>query len=141
VDLRRRVSAYGLGDSVIIQGPVDESTVSALLARCDGLIIPSRVESIPVILSDALQRDCPLVVTDVGDMGPLVRSYQAGMVVEPSPESLKVAIVNHLGRERDDFKEGREKLYRLFDLEESVDLFLKGIGSGAGGRLPDTVAV
>ena len=46
------------------------------------LILPSRIESIPVILSDALQLDCNLIVTDVGDMGPLVRSYRAGMVVD-----------------------------------------------------------
>ena len=88
-------------------------------------------ESIPVILSDALQVDCNLIVTDVGDMGPLVRSYRAGIVVETlSPEAIKEAILNQLNIKRDEFKEGRQKLYALFDLKESVDTFLKIFGRG-----------
>lgn len=129
-DLKRRVLQYDLKDYVAIQGPIDEYTVAAFLQRCDCLIIPSRLESIPVVLSDALQVDCNLIVTDVGDMGPLVRSYQAGIVVEElSPETLKEAILNQLNREKDEFREGRKKLYALFDLKGSVDTFLKTIKS------------
>jgi len=127
-DLERRVLQYGLKEYVTIQGPVDEYTMTALLKKCDALVIPSRVESIPVVLSDALQLDCNLIVTDVGDMGPLVRSHQAGIVVENlSPEALKEAILNQFRREKDEFREGRQKLYALFDLKGSVDTFLKMI--------------
>ena len=130
-DLKKRVLQYGLEKDVTIQGPINEYTLAALLQKCDGLIIPSRVESIPVILSDALQVDCNLIVTDVGDMGPLVRSYRAGIVVETlSPEAIKEAILNQLNIKRDEFKEGRQKLYALFDLKESVDTFLKIFGRG-----------
>jgi glycosyltransferase involved in cell wall biosynthesis len=127
-DLERKVLQYGLKEYVTIQGPVDEYTMTALLKKCDALVIPSRVESIPVVLSDALQLDCNLIVTDVGDMGPLVRSHQAGIVVENlSPEALKEAILNQFRREKDEFREGRQKLYALFDLKGSVDTFLKMI--------------
>jgi len=130
-DLKRRVLKYNLKDYVTIQGPVDKYTLAALLQKCHSLIIPSRVESIPVILSDALQLDCNLIVTDVGDMGPLVRYYQAGVIAEEmSPEGLKEAILNQFKRKRDEFKEGREKLYTLFDLNGSVDTFLKSLGIG-----------
>ncbi len=129
-DLKRRVFEYALKDHVTIEGPVDPYTMAALLQRCHCLILPSRIESIPVILSDALQLDCSLIVTDVGDMGPLVRSYRAGMVVEKeSPEKLKEAILDQLKREKDEFREGRLKLYALFDLKESVGHFLKTVAN------------
>jgi glycosyltransferase involved in cell wall biosynthesis len=129
-ELKRKVIKYGLKDDVTIQGPVDEYTIAALLKQCAALIIPSRVESIPVILSDALQFDCDLIVTNVGDMGPLVKSYRAGRVVETvSPEAIEEAILNHFERNGNEYKEGRQKLYALFDLKESVRTFLKMIGS------------
>lgn len=127
-DLKRRISQYGLKENVTIQGPVDSYTMAALLQQCHSLILPSRIESIPVILSDALQLNCSLIVTDVGDMGRLVRSYRAGIVVDKeSPEKLKEAILDQLKREKDEFREGRLKLYTLFDLKESVGNFLKTV--------------
>jgi glycosyltransferase involved in cell wall biosynthesis len=129
-DLKRRVIQYGLKENVTIQGPVDQTMIAALLQQCHSLILPSRIESIPVILSDALQLDCNLIVTDVGDMGPLVRSYRAGMVVDKeSPEKLKEAILDQWKREKGEFREGRRKLYTLFDLKESVGNFLKTVAN------------
>jgi glycosyltransferase involved in cell wall biosynthesis len=129
-DLKKKVLQYGLKEKVTIEGPVDEYRMAALLGKCDALIIPSRVESIPVVLSDALQAGCNVIVSDVGDMGSLVRSYQAGTVVDGlSPEALKKAILGQLERRNDEFREGRQKLYALFDVERSVDQFLEIIGT------------
>jgi hypothetical protein len=64
-------------------------------------------------------------------MGSLVRSYQAGIVVdELSPEAFKEAILCQSEKKEDEFKEGREKLYTLFDLNGSADTFLKSLGIG-----------
>lgn len=129
-ELRRKVFQYGLTENVTIQGPVDPYRMAALLQQCHSLILPSRIESIPVILSDALQLDCNLIVTDVGDMGSLVRSYRAGRVVEKeSPEKLKEAILDQWKVGKDEFREGRRKLYALFDLKESVGNFLKTVSN------------
>jgi len=127
-DLKRTVLQYGLQDVVTIEGPVDPYIMTALLKKCYALIIPSRVESIPVILSDALQVNTRLIVSDVGDMGPLVRSYQAGVVVDKlSPEAFKKAILSQLERRNDEFNGGRQKLYALFHIQRSVDKFLEMI--------------
>jgi glycosyltransferase involved in cell wall biosynthesis len=130
-DLKRRVLQYGLKEYVTVQGPVDEHTMTALLKKCRGLIVPSRVESIPVVLSDALQADCDLIVTDVGDMGTLVRSYRSGIVVDKeSPDQLRDAILDELKGKKGEFREGRWKLYALFDLEKSLDTFLNSLQMG-----------
>jgi glycosyltransferase involved in cell wall biosynthesis len=127
-DLRRKAVQYGLKEEVTIEGPVDEYRMAALLGKCDALIIPSRVESIPVVLSDALQVGCDVIVSDVGDMGSLVRSFHAGVVVdELSPEAFKEAILRQSEKKEDEFKEGRQRLYALFDLEKSVETFLESL--------------
>jgi glycosyltransferase involved in cell wall biosynthesis len=128
-DLKRKVLEYDLKNEVTIQGPVDEYRMVALLKKCHALIIPSRIESVPVVLSDALQVDCRIIVSNVGDMGPLVGSFHAGVVVdELSPAAFKAAILRQSEIKDDEFKEGRQKLYALFNLEKSVHTFLKSLG-------------
>ena len=81
-----------------------------------------------MVLSDALQVGCDVIVSDVGDMGSLVRSFHAGVVVdELSPEAFKEAILRRSEKKEDEFKEGRQRLYALFDLEKSVDTFLESL--------------
>jgi glycosyltransferase involved in cell wall biosynthesis len=69
---------------VTIGGYADDATAVSYLSACDCVVIPSRMESIPVILSDALQMGKPLIVSDVGDMGELLRRIPAGIVVSPN---------------------------------------------------------
>jgi glycosyltransferase involved in cell wall biosynthesis len=113
-----------ISDVVSLRGRIDESGAVAYLRACAALIIPSRIESIPVVLSDALQAGCPVIVTDVGDMGHLVRKHGAGIVVPPeSPEEMAKAIEHDVLHE-EDFSEGRRRLLGLFDLSEAVERFI-----------------
>jgi len=115
----RRISGV-----VSLRGYIDEEEVVAYLSACHTLIIPSRIESIPVVLSDALQTGSPIMVTDVGDMGHLIRKYQAGIVVPPdSPEEMAEAIKQDVLQE-ENFSEGRKKLLKLFDLSKTVERFI-----------------
>jgi glycosyltransferase involved in cell wall biosynthesis len=81
-----------------------------------------------VVLSDGLQTDCPLIVSDVGDMGDLMRKYEAGRVVKPeSPEELKEAILNDYTEGASGFSEGFEELKSLFDLKIAVNALLEKV--------------
>ena len=79
--IRRRAAQPDLRGRVTIGGWADEAVAVSWLAACDCVVIPSRMESIPVIFSDALQMGRPLIVSDVGDMGSLLREHPAGLVV------------------------------------------------------------
>ena len=81
--LRERAVRPDLRGRVTIGGYADDATAISYLSACDCVIIPSRMESIPVILSDALQMGKPLIVSDVGDMGRLLSEQPAGQVVPP----------------------------------------------------------
>lgn len=88
--IRRRAAQPDLAEHVTVGGFADEATVVSYLQACQTSLIPSRNESIPVVLSDALQTGTPVVVTDVGDMGRVVRQLDAGWVV-PSESAHELA--------------------------------------------------
>ncbi len=88
-------------------GYVGPRQVTALLKASDYLVIPSRVESIPVAFSDAMQCGLPVIVTDVGDLGLLTRHWQVGWVAGP-PEP--AALTESLRRAMED--RGRQACFR-----------------------------
>ena len=124
--IEETIEAHGLGDRIRVGGYATPETVTAYLKSCRAMVIPSRMESIPVVFSDALQMDVPLVVTDVGDMGELTRTYEVGLAV-PSEDSGKLAeameTVIEEGTER--FRYGVTRLARLFSLEENAARFVR----------------
>jgi glycosyltransferase involved in cell wall biosynthesis len=81
--VHQRAAGKNFQGRVDVGGFANEETVVSYLNACDCLIIPSRLESIPVILSDALQMGKPVIATDVGDMGKIIRKEGAGLVVPP----------------------------------------------------------
>jgi len=126
-ELKTRTEAHDLLNSVSVLGMADRETVVRELKACDALIIPSRQESIPLVFSDALQCQVPVIVSDVGDMGGLVKEHQAGLVVKREDiSSLTQALLDFTLR----FDDGVTKLSQNFRLEHSVDLFLADLKKG-----------
>lgn len=78
-----RQAASLAGGRVQVLGRISDVALERELARCDCVVIPSRSESIPIVLGEALQFRKRLIVTDVGDMGYIVRRYRLGEVVPP----------------------------------------------------------
>jgi glycosyltransferase involved in cell wall biosynthesis len=52
----------------------------AAIARADWVLIPSRIESIPVVFSDAMKLGRPVVATPVGDLPRLLAEYHCGVL-------------------------------------------------------------
>jgi glycosyltransferase involved in cell wall biosynthesis len=93
--LRHRALQPDLVDAVHIHGYADPTTATAYLKACDALVIPSRIESIPVIFSDALACSCPVVATAVGDLEKLVSEHRVGTVCPPEdPRALSAAMAS-----------------------------------------------
>jgi glycosyltransferase involved in cell wall biosynthesis len=64
-------------------GYAGTNALIAYMQTCNWLVIPSRIESIPLIFVDSLQMRIPVIGTDVGDLGILIRRYGVGKVVPP----------------------------------------------------------
>ena len=126
--LRRRASESDLADYVEFGNYASEGTVVSYLSVCDAVVIPSRVESVPVALSDALQMRKPVIVTDVGDMGSLIRESGAGLVVPPDdPHALCVAMQEMARKQPDNFREALNALANRFSIGQSADRWLSQI--------------
>jgi glycosyltransferase involved in cell wall biosynthesis len=122
--LRRQLE--GFERSIHLNGYADPDTVRRFMRHCEWLVIPSRIESIPLIFMDALQMRIPMIGTDVGDLGRLIRDFRVGWVADPSDpgallDLLREAAQNPPARDFWQWEEAQE----LFDLERIAQQCLR----------------
>ena len=123
--IRDKINNYRLDTYVHINSYCSPTEAVAYLKSCDYLVIPSRVECIPVIYSDALKTQTPLLVTDVGDMGHLTRKFGVGKVVPANdPIALKDGMKELVGEQPTVYKSKMKALAQQFDLKEIAIRFL-----------------
>jgi glycosyltransferase involved in cell wall biosynthesis len=105
------------GRPVRLEGYMDPAQAAALIGGADYLLLPSRVESIPVIFSDALQAGTPLVATPVGDLPLLLQEQAFGVLArEVTAESFARALVQALDASPETFAAALGVLRSRFDL-------------------------
>ncbi|MFC3813559.1 glycosyltransferase [Lysobacter sp. GCM10012299] len=68
----------GNGRPVRLSGYLDNAAACEALAEADYLLLPSRIESIPVVYSDAMKMQLPVVAMPVGDLPALLARHHAG---------------------------------------------------------------
>jgi glycosyltransferase involved in cell wall biosynthesis len=117
--LRKR--AQGYEDRIHLAGYADLGTVVGCMRACDWLVIPSRIESIPLIFVDALQMRLPVIATEVGDLGELVRRFGVGKVIPPAdPRALAAAMREAIAQPRAAFANVWEAALGTFNLHASA---------------------
>jgi len=109
---------------------LDKNEAAELIAWADYVLLPSRIESIPVILSDAMQLGTPLVATPVGDLPRLHERYEFGILASAASEtSFAAAIRQAIHRDATGFGGGIERARLDIDLETIAAQFLNEIGA------------
>jgi glycosyltransferase involved in cell wall biosynthesis len=122
-----QIESAGLGDTVYFGGPLSRQAFSNELLQTDALVIPSLMESIPVVMTDALQKGVPVLVSNVGDMGYLVRVYGAGLVFEPGdPDSLAGCLTQFIDG-RADFSGRISELVKEINIKKAAETYLKTV--------------
>ncbi|HVW29341.1 MAG TPA: glycosyltransferase [Polyangiaceae bacterium] len=113
--LKNRIAAAGLSQRARFLGRLSDEALARAYSDTDCLVIPSRSESIPIVMSEALQHGVPLIVSDVGDMGMLARRYGLGEVVPSGdPDALARALTKFIAKPwRLDDAQARELLSKL----------------------------
>lgn len=74
------IKSLSLEEKVILTGRLEDGDMAELIHHVDCMVIPSRSESIPLVMSEGLAAMKPFIVTNVGDMGFLVEKYNLGYV-------------------------------------------------------------
>jgi glycosyltransferase involved in cell wall biosynthesis len=89
--LMARARELGLAHRVHLLGL--RSDIAAILAAADIFALPSLSEGLPLALLEAMFAGCPIVATDVGEVGLALGNGDAGMLVEPgNPAALAGAL-------------------------------------------------
>lgn len=111
--------------AVELSGYLDKKAAVELLLWADYVLLPSRIESIPVIFSDAMKCRSPIVSMPVGDLPRLVTDYQVGVLAENvSAIAFAQAIRQALQQAPSDFESGLSRAATDFDLETIVTEFI-----------------
>ncbi|MCJ7577135.1 MAG: glycosyltransferase [candidate division Zixibacteria bacterium] len=125
--MRKLINQLELKEDIKIVGKVSTSLVVAYLKESDCLMIPSKGDSIPLVFSEALQMRTPLIVTDVGDMGHLVKKFDLGKVV-PCEDVQKLACaMKEFIKERKDYSKSIPEVLKFLNIEKAVGDYLETI--------------
>lgn len=109
------------GRPVELGGYLDSRGAADLLSWSDYLVIPSRIESVPVIFSDAMQARCPVISMPVGDLPQLINRYQVGVTAASvDAAALARAIAEATRRPASVHGDGLEEAARAFDVDHTA---------------------
>lgn len=100
-----------------VGGYLERDGARELLRWADYVVIPSRIESIPVIFSDAMQMRCPVIAMPVGDLPQLITAHRCGVLATTvSAAALAQALRQALSSAPTDFATGLDTAANVFDV-------------------------
>jgi glycosyltransferase involved in cell wall biosynthesis len=108
-----------------VGGYLDKDAAAKLINWADYLLLPSRIESIPVIFSDAMQLHTPIIATPVGDLPRLFDKHKVGVLAtKAAAREYADAIQRGLWQNVADFGEAIDLAAKDFDLATVVREFV-----------------
>lgn len=114
------------GRPVTVEGYLSKAESAALFTWADYVLLPSRLESIPVVFSDAMQCSCPIVCTPVGDLPRLINEYNVGVTsAAVDATSFAHALRTIVRCAPSDFQQQLERAANAFNLATAVQMFLR----------------
>ncbi|MBD3298330.1 MAG: glycosyltransferase [candidate division Zixibacteria bacterium] len=142
-ELHERVQAAGLPDAVRLVGSVSDAEVVEHLIDSDIVVIPSRSDSIPLVLTEAVQANRPVIGTDIGDLGTTISEYGLGAVTQSLDPMVLAATMAELAQAPAIDPDGRRRLLDRMQPAEAVRTFLslasdKGMQSKITGNSATT---
>ena len=79
--VRQQVATlHAAGRPVEAGGFLKKADAEEAISRADWILIPSRIESIPVVFSDAMKLRRPVIATPVGDLPRLLTEFRSGVL-------------------------------------------------------------
>ncbi|HET6348124.1 MAG TPA: glycosyltransferase family 4 protein, partial [Candidatus Krumholzibacteria bacterium] len=91
--LEQRARNLGIAHAVRFLGRRDEDAIAALYQCADGVCVPSRNEPFGIVILEAWSAGTPVIVTNQGGSGDIVRHEHDGLHVSPSPDSIAWGIL------------------------------------------------
>ena len=113
---------------VTLGGYLGKQGAADLIGWADYLLLPSRIESIPVVFSDAIQLATPVIATPVGDLPRLYREVGFGTLASAATAAAFAdALRAGLAQDASGFAARLESARKYFDLDRSAKRLLADI--------------
>lgn len=92
--LTQLAEACGLAEAVTFLGKVSHDRLPNYYNAADVLVLPSRMEGVPMVILEALACGTPVVAAAVGGIPDLIRTGENGILLEQvNPDSIATALV------------------------------------------------
>ena len=131
--MRELIRKFNLTDRIGLLGKVSAVTLGSYLKACSCTVISSKRDSIPLVFSESLQASTPLIVTEVGDMGMLVRKFGLGKVVPPGNVGALAEAMNDFAEEgAKDYSENIKQALGLLSIRRAIEDYLKMVDKDIG---------
>ena len=136
--LSARARGLGLANRVHLLGL--RSDVAAILAAADVFALPSLSEGLPLALLEAMFAGCPIVASEVGEVGGALAHGEAGILVEPGQPAALAAALDRLLSDPDRARELGEHAVRRaaaeYDISRMVQRYAGVYEALLGRRRP-----
>lgn len=120
-----------ISNYVTLLGRKGAKDVSLQLQIAHAIIIPSRSDSIPVVLSEALQSQTPIIGFNTGDIGTIIEKFDIGIVVPKKNNKYLAASIltfcKDYNHRKKLFLRNIKKANDFFSINQAVQQYLKKI--------------
>ena len=82
--ISRQIKELKIEKSVLMLGPISHDKVPEVVAAADVFVLPSLVDSSPLVLPEAMAMGAPIVCTRVGGISEMVNDQFNGFMVKPA---------------------------------------------------------
>lgn len=131
----RADSLLAAGRPVRVSGFLDRQQATRALSDADYLLLPSRIESIPVVFSDAMKCGLPVISTPVGDLPSLLQRFSCGaLAAEISAHAYATVLASSLASGPERWSEGTHRAAEAFNLEAIADRLTGLVGRATYGQ-------
>jgi glycosyltransferase involved in cell wall biosynthesis len=118
-EIKNRVWCMGVQDHFVFPGYIDLDTKNRLFRVASAAVFPSLYEPFGIVALEAMAAECPVVVSDTGGLGELVRHEEDGLKAIPgSADSLADNLIRLLKSEE---LANRLKRNALWQVQEKYD--------------------
>lgn len=125
--LSKKIKKSG-AKNIFLLGKKSKEVVASYMKASDFLVIPSRSESLPLVVIEAAKANLSVIAAGVGDLPRLIKTYKIGKVVpKEDPEKLAKSMLYAVNNEeiKEKYRKGLKKMAKDFSLDASVKKFLE----------------
>lgn len=130
--IKQMIKELDLGANTFVNDYIDGDKVFSYMSKSNYVIIPSRSDSLSMVLFEAIQSNKPVILTNIGDSASLVTQYNVGFVVEPNAKSIADGIRQAIKSDQtqlDSFTSGMNDLKNYLERarKKSVQTFIESL--------------